>query len=174
MDFKKRGRGRQPYKILCDLGTQELQQKRQAVSVQDSKLSESLLGIFYARGLISEMLYKAGFAYYELGYRYTPQLRLGLNLRRSLLAGLGEGRAQGGVAFENERDFTQDVKIAKKWTAATQAIKDAGVRPLVLVTYVVFFDGDPRVEGVSKFTPLNLLDLKVGLLQLVKFFDLSH
>ncbi|MEB3702858.1 hypothetical protein Bealeia1_00048 [Candidatus Bealeia paramacronuclearis] len=174
MVFKKRSRGRHPYRILCDLGTPELRQKRQAVSNQDANLSESLLGIFYARGLISEELYKAGFHYYELGYRYIPQLRLGLSLRRSLLAGLGEGTTQGAVAFEDNRDFPQDVKVAKKWKEATQVLKDVGVRPLVLVTHVVFFDGDPRAVGAPGLTLANLSDLRVGLVQLAKFFNFSR
>jgi len=72
-------RGRPRLQRYCsDHGTEELQRKRQELVQsqchQDQPLAESLLGVLYARQLISRSLYDAGCFFKKLAWDYQPCL----------------------------------------------------------------------------------------------------
>ena len=102
---KRRGRP-STEKLAIDLGTVELQHKRRATLKNHSQthLSESALGIPLVRSLLSQKLYEAGELYYELGYRFEPQLKTGCHMRKSNIANLEQLRIQYIPIPENDND----------------------------------------------------------------------
>jgi len=178
MNLSQRRRGRPKHKeIRLDKGTPELQEKWKALLSpnQDSYLSESLIGLLFAKGLISKKCYEAGLRYYELGYTHEPQLRLGLGHRQSLLKTLGQPRPQNSYLPEDEVDLKKDVLVAHKWRNATLALKSSGLKPMTLVTHILFSGCDPKQYGaqfLKQLTPNTLLSIRDGLLTLCTFFGL--
>ena len=176
MRILNRGRGRpKSLKSICDLGTLELQKKRKSLVQNEGHehLSESLLGLLLAKNLISQKYYEAGIRYYKLGYAYEPQLRLGLGHRQSILANLGQPHSQNLHMHENESAHSKDEKITRRWKMATDALKNAGLRPFTLVTHILFSGIDPKEMGaqfLKKITPRDLLETKDGLLALANYF----
>lgn len=178
MSLHNRRRGRpKTTRADFDFGTPELQKKRQALiqKGQDESLSESLLGLFLAKGLISQKYYDAGMRYYELGYTYEPQLCLGLGHRQSILTNLGQPLSQRSYTPENNNINKRDESLALKWKAATNALKAGGLKPLTLVIHILFSGIDPKENGerfLKQMRPKDLLDLRDGLLALVRYFKI--
>lgn len=178
MRLQQRGRGRpKSAKTALDFGTPELQQKRQALihKGQDEALSESLLGLLLAKGLIAQKYYDAGMRFYELGYAYEPQLRLGLGHRQSILTSLGQPLSQRSYTPENDNDNKKDKALTRKWIESINALKAAGLKPLTLVTHILFSGIDPKENGerfLKQIRPKDLLDLRDGLLALARHFKI--
>ena len=174
---KRRGRPR-TLKLTIDLGTPELQHKRKTILKDNShaRLSESTLGILLARGLISQKLYEAGKLYYELGYQFKPQLKTGYHLRKSSLADLKQLRTQHIPIPENDNDFAYEARIARRWKEATTALKESGIHPMIIVTYVLFQTCDPKSDegqSLKSLSAHHLLDLRRGLEALAVYFKVT-
>lgn len=176
MSILHRGRGRPKLSnTKHDFGTPELQQKRQALihKGQDEVLSESLLGLLLAKGFISQKYYDAGMRYYALGYAYEPQLRLGLGHRQSILTSLGQPFSQRSYKVENDNITLRDENITRNWKESINALKAAGIKPLTLVSQILFSGIDPKENGerfLKQMRPHDLLDLRDGLLALTLHF----
>lgn len=157
--YQKRGRPKLNREFI-DKGTEALQQKRRALfkngRPKEMSLTASLLGIFYAKALISEPLYETGRTFEKIAYRYEFCLGQPFRSRRSSL--LLE-RAGYSDFFSDDKDR----KRIKAWRQALEALKQAGQRPYRTVMDVVFYDADLYTSGL----PFSLMeragDLRLGL-----------
>jgi len=172
MYIRKRHRGRpRQNRSTIDRGTQELQYKRHMIlqenSVQDLALAESLLGILYARQLISQPLYEAGRFFGELGYRY--EACLGHKFRHNASIMTRQKVDTQGYAAPQESD-QQDEKRTKAWRNALKALKEAGEGPYKIVLEVVFYDQDLYTIPLPRFMDTAVQPLRKGLESLVVYF----
>lgn len=125
MQLSKNKRGRPRLnRARIDKGTVELQQKRKALlkqpGDQNLHLAESLLGVLYARALVSKPLYEAGCFFGKLGYRYEACLGEGAPKRHNILT-----RKEGRKNLSDEKDE----RDTKAWRMALEALREAGSRP---------------------------------------------
>lgn len=150
---KRRGRPRKIHPTI-DLGTQELQTKRKAVAHENSALAESLLGILYARQLISQPLYEAGRFFGELGYRFEPCLGHKFRPTSSLRMPVSSPSAWSDRQIE---------KRTRAWFSSLMVLKQAGDGPYRTVLSVVFYDQDLYTAPVLKGGMPFLNPLRKGL-----------
>lgn len=157
----KRGRPR-THRTRIDKGTVELQQKRETLlrqtKNQNLRLAESLLGVLYAREVVSQQLYEAGCFFGELGYRYEACLGDASPKRHNILT-----RKEGRGFFSEERD----ARHTKAWRRAIEALKEAGPSAFQTVLKVVFYDQDLYTKALPRvpFEPL-----RQGLASLDRYF----
>lgn len=157
--YQRRGRPKLNREFV-DKGTEALQQKRWALFKngchKEMCLTASLLGIFYAKGLITEPLYEAGCSFAKIAYLYEGCLGQSFRSRRSSLLLERAGYSE----FFSER---KERKRIKSWRQAIEALKQAGPRPYKTVMDVVFYDADLYTSGL----PFSLMeragDLRLGL-----------
>jgi len=172
MSLSQRRRGRPRLsRPKIDKGTKELRLKRRRLlengKIQDTSLTESLLGIFYAHEFISKPLYEAGRFFGELGYRHEPCLEYVCWRRVSgLNAVKRETQRRGHSSFPEE----QEQRMTQAWRKALKALKDSGHLPYRTVLKIVFYAGD--VYSTPLPVPLlrELGALQQGLRSLEKHF----
>lgn len=156
---QRRGRPKLNREFI-DKGTEALQQKRRALfkngRPQEMLFTASLLGIFYAKGLISEPLYEAGRSFAEFAYLYEGCLGQPFRSRRSSLLLERAGHSE----FFSER---KERKRIKAWRHALEALKQAGPRPYRTVMNVVFYDTDLYTSGLPFSLMKTAGDLRLGL-----------
>ncbi|MBL8677414.1 MAG: hypothetical protein JNJ47_08400 [Alphaproteobacteria bacterium] len=125
VSHQRRGRPKLNREFI-DKGTEALQQKRRALfkdgRPQEMPLTASLLGIFYAKGLISEPLYEVGRTFEKIAYSYEFCLGATFRARRSSL--ILERCGYSGFFCDDK-----DKKRIKVWRKALEALKRAGPRP---------------------------------------------
>ncbi|MBY0272859.1 MAG: hypothetical protein K2X02_05555 [Alphaproteobacteria bacterium] len=157
--YQRRGRLKLNHEFI-DKGTEALQQKRQALlkkgNSKEMLLTASLLGIFYAKGLISETLYEAGRSFAEISYLYEGCLGQPFRSRRSSLLLERAGYSE----FFSER---KEKKRSKAWRQAIEALKQAGQRPYRTVMGVVFYDADLYTSGLPSHLMERARELRLGL-----------
>lgn len=156
---QRRGRPKLNREFI-DMGTEALQQKRRALfkkgSPKEMPLTASLLGIFYAKGLISEPLYVAGRTFEKIAYRYEFCLGETFRVRRSSL--ILERSGYSDFFYDDK-----DRKRIKAWRQALETLKQAGQRPYKTVMDVVFYDADLYTSGPPFFLLERAEDLCLGL-----------
>lgn len=163
MKYSKTKRGRpRKNRTKIDRGTIELQQKRKALLCQENghnlRLTESLLGVFYARDLVSQPLYEAGCFFGELGYRYEACLGEASPKRCNILM-----RQEGRGECSDETD----AQHTKAWHQALEALKEAGPHSFQTVLKVVFYDQDLYTNSPPR---VAFEDLRQGLASLERYF----
>lgn len=170
MQHKGRGRPRS-HREKVDKGTLELQQKKQTLldnrRTQDPSLAESLLGILYARDLISKPLYEAGRCFEEVGYKYTFCLGYAFRKRINALSfKWGDSREERDSPLSD----LEAEKRTKAWRNALGALQHAGASSYQIVLKVVFCDQDLHAHPFSP-PPLKEIEaLRKGLNLLDKYF----
>ncbi|MBX9621691.1 MAG: hypothetical protein K2X28_06680 [Alphaproteobacteria bacterium] len=164
--YQRRGRPNLNREVI-DKGTEALQQKRRTLfkkgNPKEMPLTGSLLGIFYAKGLISEPLYEAGRSFSEIAYLYEGCLGQPFRSRRSSLLLERAGYSE----FFSER---KERKRIKAWRQALEALKQAGPRPYRTVMHVVFYEADLYTSGLPFFLLGRAGDLRLGLACLEAYF----
>lgn len=168
MCFKNHSPGRpRLHRQDIDQGTPELQHKRHRLGGTDPALAGSLLGVLYARQLISQSLYEAGCFFGELGYRYKPCLGYAFHNRSHVLS-IKFGRSTEECnSFLTERE---EEKRTKAWRKALCVLQETGPTSQRAVLNVVFYDQDLYQE--ESILPFNedLKNLQKGLAQLDRYF----
>jgi len=170
MQHKGRGRPRS-HREKIDKGTSELQHKRQELldkkAAQNPALAESLLGVLYARDLISKPLYEAGCCFEEVGYKYTFCLEYALRNRINALSFKWGGSREERDSPLSDREAE---KRTKAWRSALRALQNAGSPAYQIVLKVVFYDQDLYAHSFSSL-PMNEIEaLRKGLDLLDKYF----
>lgn len=162
---KTRGRPK-VVKVLHDTGTQELERKRQFLIQTHQKsnlyLAESLLGILYARGLLTQNQYDAGRSFGALGYKYLSCLDCSFRARTSLLSLDRRGKRYLPDAYV--------MKQSKAWRDALSALKEAGTISFQAVLNVVFYEEDLHLHGIPPTILRAQPHLKRGLETLDAYF----
>ncbi|MDI9638538.1 hypothetical protein QPK87_30490 [Kamptonema cortianum] len=157
--YQRRGRPKLNREFI-DKGTEALQQKRRALfkkgRPQEMPLTASLLGIFYAKGLITEPLYEAGRSFAEVAYLYEGCLGQPFRSRRSSLLLERAGYSE----FFSER---KERKRIKAWRHALEVLKQAGPSPYRTVMDVVFYEADLYTSGLPFSLMKRVGDLHLGL-----------
>jgi len=145
---KRRGRPRLD-RPARDFGTQELRDKRRNLvtdgQTKNPVLAESLLGLFYAHGIITKVHYEAGRQFGELGYRYEACLGHTFRQRASIITHIGNGdrnRDRNGVGTSDADSPALDATQIHAWRKALAALQQAGRTPTTSVLRVVFHDQD--------------------------------
>lgn len=170
MAQRRRGRPRY-YREKIDKGTTELQYKRLQLldkkGSQNMALAESLLGVLYARELISPSLYEAGRSLEEIGYKYTfcrgYAFRARVNVLNLKIGDCWKARESRLSDYEEE-------KRTKAWRKALTILQQAGCRPYQIVLKVVFYDQDLYTRFFSAFPLEEMKALRRGLSHLDKYF----
>lgn len=161
----QRGRPRQN-KPRFDRGTPELLKKRnhllEAHNSKNLELAESLLGLFYARGMISKPLYETGCHFGELGYKYVSCLECSFRARSSVLVLNRRGLTHLPDAYVE--------KHTKAWTRSLSALKQAGDLAYRTVMKVVFHDDDLHLYGIPPTLLRGGPALQLGLESLDSYF----
>ena len=156
---QRRGRPKLNHEVI-DKGTEAFQQKRRALfkdgRPKEMSLTASLLGIFYAKALITEPLYEAGCTFEKIAYRYELCLGETFRSRRSSL--ILERCGYSGFFCDDK-----DRKRIKAWRQALEALKQAGPHPYRTVMDVVFYDVDLYTSGLPLFLLERAGDLCLGL-----------
>lgn len=156
---QRRGRPKLHREAL-DKGTEALQQKRRALfkngCPKEMCLTASLLGVFYAKALISEPFYEAGLTLEKISHHYEFCLAETFRARRSSLI---LERCGYSDFFSDDKDR----KWIKAWRQALEALKQAGPRSYRTVMDVVFYDADLYISGLPFFLMERVGDLRMGL-----------
>lgn len=156
---QRRGRPKLNREII-DKGTEALQQKRRVLfkngSPKEMPLTASLLGVFYAKALISEHLYEAGLTLEKISHHYEFCLGETFRARRSSL--ILERCGYSDFFCEDK-----DRKWIKAWRQALEALKQAGPRSYRIVMDVVFYDADLYTSGLPFSLMRRAGDLRLGL-----------
>lgn len=162
---KRRGRPRL-MKAKVDRGTPEVIHKRkqllQNLESANPALAESLLGLFYARGLLSKPLYEAGLFFGELGYKYETCLDIPIQSRESALKFNRRGLTHYPDSYYK--------KHTKAWNNAVFALKDAGQEAYLTVMGVVFYKKNVYQNGLPHSILKASPYLKRGLETLDAYF----
>jgi len=172
MYFPPSRRGRPRYeRQKLDKGTPELQHKRKQLlqkdAITDVSLAESLLGILYARHMVSRPLYEAGCFFGEIGYQY--RFCLGYSFRPFV----HDLALRSGEVRENQGAFLSEYQIQKRtkaWYDALDALRKAGPCPYKIVLKVVFYDQDLYTEPFPRLHLTKIKDLRKGLERLDRYF----
>ncbi len=168
MVFIKHSRGRPRLnRQESDKGTPELQQKREHLSGADPALAESLLGVLYARQLISRPLYEAGCFFGELGYRFKPCLGYAFRNRSHVLSVQFGRCTQERDSFLTERE---EEKRTKAWRKALAVLQETGPASQKAVLNVIFCDQDLYKEAVCFPQTRDIKNLQKGLERLDLYF----
>jgi hypothetical protein len=158
----QRGRPRQNNPLI-DTGTPELLKKRnhllRAHHSKNLALTESLLGLLYAREMISKPLYETGCHFGELGYKYISCLDCSFRARSSVLVLNRRGLSHLPDSYIE--------KQTKAWKRSLSALKQAGDLPYRTVMKVVFHDDDLHLYGI----PPSLLKVRAALQLGLKSLD---
>ena len=165
---KRRGRPRL-VKPKVDWGTPEVIHKRklllQNLESTNSALAESLLGLFYARGLLSKPLYEAGLFFGELGYKYETCLDIPIQSRESALQPNRRGLTHYPESYYK--------KHTKAWNNAVFALKAAGQEAYLTVMGIIFYEKDIYQSGLPHSILKASPYLKRGLEALDAYFRKS-
>lgn len=168
MVFIKHSPGRpRLHRQKIDKGTSELQHKRNALCKRDPTLAESLLGVLYARQLISRPLYEAGCFFGELGYRFKPCLGYTFRNRTHVLSVKIGRRTQERDSFLTEKE---EEKRMKAWRKALEVLQKTGPASQRAVLNVIFYDQDLYKEEVLSPLTRDIKNIQKGLEQLDRYF----
>ncbi len=161
----KKGHPRHMYPKI-DKGTPEAVTKRnqllQNLTSKNPALTESLLGHFYAKGLISKSLYEAGVHFTELGYWYETCLGIPIQSRESPLT-----FRRRGISHFSDGYFE---KHTQAWNQAMLALKTAGDESYQVVMGVIFYEKDIYQSNHMHLIQRLSFPLKQGLEVLDRYF----
>ncbi len=133
----------------------------------DLALAESLLGILYARHLISRPLFEAGQFLGELGWRYQPCLGYRSRSRScSFLPRVTPSKKEPDSVFteKEERARTQ------AWRRALSVLRTTGLPSYHAVLRVVFYEQDLYEDSFVKAIKSHINPLHKGLTALDLYF----
>lgn len=152
MAKKKKKTKKQPM-AARDVGTPELQIKRAIlVNGGDPNFASSVLGVFFARGLINEYQLKGGQQY--------------ANLRRKIFGSISPGTADliGGRRSLGLVDEETEIRIRARYDAAKAALLDCGTKITMIVDKYCVYEIMPyALLGSPQTNKQQLRELRIGL-----------